>query len=589
MQFKSNKIHIVDIILIAVLASVLLTVLCLPSLMKLSGINLNEPLAGNISLNVYDMRRVLMTFPLIFLSFIYIYSNQARSYLFLAINNLPNLIKTCLVVYITTAITGSLISIAPLQSLLVSAEQILLIGLIMFISGMVYNRPYILKIILIAFVLISIVYTLLSLWIYFYLYFKGVKLPGNQYIHNVIYFYLSFTNARFFGQYLTWVLPLLSLPLLYKTSKWIRCFVFLLLVYFWMLLLINGSEALYIEWAIIYIITPFIFHRHTIRFLLFNILASVLGLCIAYLMTDSSLHNQVILLITYAIIFIFHICYISFINRIIINISTLKKMLIAIAVVFIIAVFIYKNLGYLSHILIDNGRFNIIRVTLLPLYHNLLLGIGSGLTPFYGLEFASNGMSVIVSQPHNFLVRILAENGLIGFICIFIPIFIGIVAVIKKCLEYRKNNNILPKHIILFAIMLSAILHAQVSGLLEMPVSQFMGAIIVGVMLAEFSSACPYKHVKYSKMTQQVIISFLVLLASYMLFVSYSSVVNISNTAKTRNCGMTESPFYWFVGTSAIDFPGQYFCFRKNYPELEYWSIYGPYQIRFKNNQEVNN
>jgi hypothetical protein len=233
----------------------------------------------------------------------------------------------------------------------------------------------------------------------------------------------------------------------------------------------------------------------------------------------------------------------------------------------------------------DNGRIEIWRASLEIFYQGNWFGVGSGILPLYGIKLLQTGQVVIVAQPHNFLIRLVAENGLIGFVTLIMPILYGVYFMAKKCWKEATSNNYSPLKMALLASLVAAIVHSQVSGLMETPLSQLTAVIIIGIMLYEFSTKKMISSsVKsYSVMPENIIMTVMILLSFYLCISTYFSIENITNIQKQRVCRDVQNPYYWMDGFLALDYPGQYFCSR-NYQELKYWSTYGPYQVRFESN-----
>ncbi len=203
--------------------------------------------------------------------------------------------------------------------------------------------------------------------------------------------------------------------------------------------------------------------------------------------------------------------------------------------------------------------------------------------PLYGIKLLQTGQVVIVAQPHNFLIRLLVENGLIGFVTLLMPILYGVYLMVKKCWNEARSNNYSPLKMALLASSIAAIVHAQVSGLMETPLSQLTAVIIIGIMLYEFSDKGMLGNAgNYTRIFINVVMTVMILLSAYLCISTYFSIENIANIQKQRVCRDAQNPYYWMDGSVVLDYPGQYFCSR-NYQELKYWSIYGPYQVRFGN------
>jgi len=574
--YRNSLENFIFFLLFVILAALLL----FPTIMKLSGYNSNI-----LPIGIFDIRRLIMTIPLLIIPITCLYSQKARDYFMLPLLNLKPIYQICFAVFVLATLISSLISTAPLQAMLVGFEQILLLFMMFFIAGMSKNFRSTKKILLYGLIISCFIYIAFSVGVMAYVNTLNFKFSDAQ-LKN-IYIYMDFTNPRFFGQYLTWIIPFLSLPLLFNYHRLLKVIIFIALCYFWYLLIVCDSRALMVEWFLYFLLLPLIFRKDAFVFLLINLIACIFVAVFATLMFSdvnafslSIRSGSLIFIVAYAIILISYFM-LSLFNRKHLSSDRSRHsvpiLIASLVAVILVILLIYFNFARVETLFSSNGRFIIWKASIEPFFNHLGFGVGPGLLPLYGLKVTPIGSAVVVAQPHNFVVRIIAEMGILGFLSLFIPILAGIFIVIKKSVSSHKQNMYDPAKLVLVAILIGAIMHSLVSGLLEVHISQFVGAIVIGVLISEYLDFSLCKN--YSKPVYMVIITVIITMVMYVSWATAYSVKNISEIKSAYVCRQTPSPFYWTFGSSTLDYPGQYFCIR-NLNELKHWSRHGPFNVR---------
>ncbi len=98
----------------------------------------------------------------------------------------------------------------------------------------------------------------------------------------------GFANTRHFNQYQTWTLPLLGSALLSMPQRWRtgRGFVFILLAVWWMLVLVSNVRGTVVALGLAVVGVGLLFRRHAVRWLSIQVGAVVGGGILYYLLFD---------------------------------------------------------------------------------------------------------------------------------------------------------------------------------------------------------------------------------------------------------------------------------------------------------------
>lgn len=280
--------------------------------------------------------------------------------------------------------------------------------------------------------------------------------------HNqAINFFPFFINPRFLAQFIVWALPLLPLILLTKKPWPLKMLFFALASFWWTLAIVNGSRGLLLSLGIASLIGLLIFRKALLPWIFQQLLLIATAIFLIFIFTHSlplflknktqapalsatlnNIHNNIV-----------HINTVSS--------NTLNPRLV-----------LYKNALNLT------------------LQHPLL-GVG----PMHFALSPSKMMkkyTVFNAHPHNFLLLFLSEWGIPATIALAFFIII-LLKNFFKALPKKSGDFVAPS----FSIALIAgLFYALFSGVFVMPLSQVMGAIIIGNCLVLYFQNKPAEEIK---------------------------------------------------------------------------------------------
>jgi len=246
----------------------------------------------------------------------------------------------------------------------------------------------------------------------------------------------GFSNIRFFNQYQIWSISLLALPLLLyqKLDKRLLFFLKIIAIGWAILLFASGSRGAIGSIFIAMILTLCVFKNHAKPFLKLNSLILLAG-AIAYLLLfkliPSLLENQV----------------------------TVG----------------WKSIEQFGN---SSGRIALWQFAIQYIVDNPWLGIGPMHYAYYpGPTHA---------HPHNSLLQWACEMGIPSTLLVLSLIFSGLYNWVKKFYILTNSESLyVPSHlwIGLFCTLCSGLIYSLVSGVIVMPLSQIMMALIIGWML----------------------------------------------------------------------------------------------------------
>ncbi|MBK2126083.1 O-antigen ligase family protein [Fangia hongkongensis] len=192
---------------------------------------------------------------------------------------------------------------------------------------------------------------------------------------------------------------------------------------------------------------------------------------------------------------------------------------------FVIAFFAYLAIQYLTGAEIISAlerqgeflRYND-RAPLIELSINIwkahpIFGAGSGMYAHY----AYLSHNITAAHPHNMWVMLLAEWGIIGILCV-VALFIALGL---KLFQYRKAlQNNLYAMASLFALI-GLLVKGLVSGIIVMPASQMLFAVIIGILLSVILSVRQenQKHIARDGKLYTYLISLITLGAAAYTFI----------------------------------------------------------------------
>ena len=479
-------------------------------------------------LSAFDVRRIIMVVGLSLFILQLLIFQEARLYMIDALERIPRAIQIYLLLFILICLYSSLFSVAPLQSMMITCQYITMMAVAFMFSGMIAKSAKLYRSVLIILLIVSVAFVLASLLVYLYIQLNNYKLTYQNLIETVVY--SGFTNVRFFNQYITWILPFLSLPLLYVNKKWIKCLVFILLTYWWFLGLGTSSRAFVVEWVLVAVVTIFFFRKHAFKFLAYNIAAAILGAVLMYLLLIPEASQSV--------------ASATVIDRSFVQDSTRLKVWLGVFDVF------------LKH----------------PFF-----GVGPGLFPIYGIKMTDT-YTIMTAAPHNFPLRMFAETGLVGTVLLAVPLLVGGYTLLRKTYASLKSGVANQLDLVVIASLISASFHALVSGVMTMPLSQYVFVFVIAIALKQFSSSIAIAKISYA--ARWLLIGSALLAGLVFCVISIYSLPALSEIEKdyAKNCNYVPSPYYWGIGNFSIDYPEVYFC-ATNWEEVRIAVEKGPYVI----------
>ncbi len=427
------------IIIITTLSTLLITwVVCL-----------NIGLLGQLTQNIqaYNQRRIVMLCIIAIPMMHLLFSHSCRTGFLQILSQLPRLIRISLFIFFTLGLISAAFAYEPKMAYLqVGVYFSLLITIITIAHYRTLLKKSFDQGIIWTVSMMMLVFTGSSLIGYFKTLgiirlLNTLSIPQVQTIINQVqqqgwlnFAYPTFTNPRFFAQFLSWILPFLTagllLPLRY--SRIIKPILLLITAYGWLLVRLNDSRALY------------------------------LGIILA---TG-------------------YLCYVNYHAR-----STLKRyfkwqllsILIAIALYFLMT----HILNYSTHRDLFSQTDSIEKITAsarLALWHiciglakqHPILGVGPMQISYY---------SLFLGHPHNIILQIAAEWGIpaaLLFTSLCLYGFACFSRQLKVQAKVQHNEETSIHGYLIAAALIMAGFNSLVSGTLVMPLSQITGAIITG-------------------------------------------------------------------------------------------------------------
>jgi putative inorganic carbon (hco3(-)) transporter len=246
--------------------------------------------------------------------------------------------------------------------------------------------------------------------------------------------FYRFTNVRFFNQYQLFILPLMAIPLTMDipiVSKYKKT-IFGLLVCWWTLLFLTGGRGAPIAITAAILVSFLVYRRESISFVKTQGLAAVFGI----------------------IVF-------TFLNNFVYTSSTSTILRSGVS-----------------------RRFELWERAIDLIVQNPLFGVG-GMHYAWPPNYLSN-------HPHNSVLQIASEWGLPAALVALGLFFYCLVCWIKR-FNYKTvsgpngevNRQVI---VVLFCSLLAGAIYSLVSGVIVMPLSQIMAALVIGLMLGVYQS-----------------------------------------------------------------------------------------------------
>ncbi len=280
----------------------------------------------------------------------------------------------------------------------------------------------------------------------------------------------GFSNVRFFNQYQIWSINLLALPLLLypKLDKRLLILLKIIAIGWAVLLFASGSRGAIGSVFIAMILTLIIFKNHAKPLLKLNSLILLAG-AIAYLLLfkliPSLLNNQV----------------------------TVG----------------WRSIEQLGH---TNDRIALWQFAIQYIIGNPWLGIGPMHYAYY--PGPTN------AHPHNSLLQWACEMGIPSTLLVILLVFSGLYSWVKKFYRLTNSESLyVPSHLWvgLFCTLCSGLIYSLVSGVIVMPLSQIMMALIIGWMLGIY-----FQDQQSKPVSQLQHIGFMLLAGATLITLTYT-------------------------------------------------------------------
>ena len=459
----------------------------------------------------YNIHRIgeLLIFGMIFLRLFF--PSQAASQGIEIYRNLPLPAQTIIPFFFFWGLLSCLDNGFSADNLLWVAHIAALLLSSLYIASLVRQNPSKIGRILLFLVVISSAYYMFFEWMYYGItqyfthFLPGISLDMDKLIPNLRY--PGYSNPRFLGQVLSWILPLVILPyVFFKPKNKPLSFLFLLIAAgLWQMFWMGQSRALYLELLVCAVLIPVLFHKQPLvyRYLKAQGLALLLGL-ILYMV-------------------LYHLSY-----------SLPERS--------------FSEEGG------DSGRFMIWHFTISLILQNPLYGIGP-------LNFIHYGAKLFnISHPHNAALFFTVEWGIpAGLALIFLTLW-GL----KTWVQFSRkisltlinaNPAITPSsENLLFIIaittsLLAGFLNSGFSGTLLMPASQMCLGLVLGWSLGIYQSnqtANPKDSPILGSRRSQIFLRIIILiLAGLILKGIFPTVLKLPEEQNQAclNAADTEHPF----------------------------------------------
>lgn len=250
-----------------------------------------------ITLTPYDTRRILVSILLVTLPVLTLFFKSYREIYQHGLCLLRRYAYILIGLFFIFGIFSAQQSDYPLQGLLIISQYWLLMFLSLFIAGFTQVYPAAFRWLFAILFISCFIYVGVTLYNYISVLGMLPKLKGHPHINAILQqlqtmiIYPGFTNPRFFNQVITWVLPLLVLPIISKKLPLaIKLICLFLCSYWWFLAIASGSRSLILEWIFILILLPIFFRKKSITFFISHIISLILGI-IFYILILMPLNN----------------------------------------------------------------------------------------------------------------------------------------------------------------------------------------------------------------------------------------------------------------------------------------------------------
>ncbi|MBF0381030.1 MAG: O-antigen ligase family protein [Magnetococcales bacterium] len=457
----------------------------------------------------YDMHRIFEILLLCSISLLLLLNSNSRKWW---LNYFASFSKTTYYLLISFFLLGliSAIFVAPLPKYAIQEISLFLLLFVLAITlaSQIQQDSTQLRMALVAAIFISI--TIVS-WQFVLEYFFS-QLDGSITLKDNNFFW-RFSNLRFFNQFQTWTFPFLALPfLLYykKIGHW-RILLLVPAIFWWTFWIHSGGRATGVATLIGIVAVLLLFRKKAVPFILFLAGTLLLGLALYFLMfLEFEKSTGATLIIEKAT------------DGGLIRVATKA----------------------------ESQRVAMWLAAFDMSISNPLLGIGPQ-------QFAFYHPIQDMAHPHNAPLQIMAEWGLPAALSIFFLIIKGAIQWItnikQKTVAATTNiDTYLP--MALTASFTAAAAHAQLSGIIVMPVSQFTGVVVIALMLSYFpiNTAANNQH-NHHHLLLSLFIVVVVTALLWSVFPEITRMEEIQKAITTSNShGGLLHPRFWQQGLTDL-------------------------------------
>ena len=433
---------------------------------------------------LYDSQRLLQCITLfVIITFTLI---TQKHYLINNLSHIPNNINIMLLIILAlSAISISFSSHSEPAIIEVSLFSLLFLSTLCIKISYTSNPVTFHNIIFISLIALTLTQTVSVLTTYI----TAITISPEWHPHDL---FLNFPNIRFFNQIQSWTLPLIILPFILYNKKFPKFNITLLLIpiFWWLLLFASGSRGTMLSMTVAIFATFLIYKKNSITWLKLQL---------------STLFYALFL---YIILFIF------------------------------LPSFIHGHYPEGTSVIRSAespGRIYLWQRAWELAQGNFITGIGP-------MNLTCDPENNIASHPHNSLIQIATEWGVLVLAIILFIFVYGIYHWVKFSLSQTKNTQPSQNtlHIALFASIICGSTHSLLSGIIVMPLSQTFMVIIIGWMLGIYFKNRPQK--KEKSITAYILILFLSLASiSSISFALYKKIDDYDHSQKTS---LTNSSYY---------------------------------------------
>lgn len=467
------------------------------------GVTLNYTLSFHFlpGYTFYDIKRILellLLFEFVILFFIFpsLYKTSLS-----VLSSLSSLTVWIMKLFFIIGIISAALAPLPKMAFTEVALYFLLFNFALFIAGYSVKFDEKADALLLAAVLSSVIIYLFTI----------VQVYMSTIIHgSALAPYPSFMNQRFFVQYQIWTMPFIVLPVFIRKrfNSIINGLCYLAATIWWALTFGNGSKGALVALVVAFIVALIIFRKSIWPWFKIQLIPIVLGIGL--------------FIVYFSIVKFLFPLHVS--HRAISDLSNLSSMSGSISN----RLYMWKHAVnlFLSH---------------------WLLGVG----PLHYAYYPDK----IGAHPHNALLLVAAEWGGLSCLAIVIVVIRGLFSWISGLSKEMESNvePLLFKLALKFALMvsmLSGIFFSLVSGIIVTPLSQVMGALILGWMLGHYFQNKTLKAAKSCRYIAFILLMLFALVGIYFGVYSQISTLPKIEIRWLMKRGFQDSfnPRFWIQG-----------------------------------------